>query len=134
MTQRVALVAAGDRAQRETMTAGNSRLAPVAAAFADAGIAAELALYADEFADEVRAQLLAVDAALVWVNPVTGSSDRTVLDALLRDVAAQGVLVSAHPDVIMRMGTKQVLYDTRDLGWGGEEPASNSTLWTPMPL
>jgi glutathione synthase/RimK-type ligase-like ATP-grasp enzyme len=117
---RVALVAAGDRAQRETMTAVNSRLAPIAAAFADAGLAAELAIYDDAFADDVRDQLLAVDAVLVWVNPVTGSSDRTVLDAVLRDVASHGVLVSAHPDVIVQMGTKQVLYDTRDLGWGSD--------------
>lgn len=115
---RVALVAAGDREQRETMTVGESRLAPVAAAFADIGIEAELALYDDEFADEVRAQLLTVDAALVWVNPVTGTNDRTVLDALLRDVASHDVLVSAHPDVIVKMGTKEVLYDTRGLGWG----------------
>jgi hypothetical protein len=36
---------------------------------------------------------------------------------LLREVAAHGVYVSAHPDVILKMGTKGVLYDTRDLGW-----------------
>jgi glutathione synthase/RimK-type ligase-like ATP-grasp enzyme len=100
------------------MTAPTSRLAPFVDAFAEVDIAAELAIYDDEFADEVRDQLLAVDAVLVWVNPITGSSDRTALDALLRDVAAHGVLVSAHPDVIQKMGTKQVLYETRDLGWG----------------
>jgi len=115
---RISLVVAGDRAQRETMTAANSRLAPIVDAFANADINAELAIYADEFADDVRDQLLGVDAALVWVNPITGSSDRALLDALLRDVASRGVLVSAHPDVIERMGTKQVLYDTRELGWG----------------
>jgi hypothetical protein len=41
-----------------------------------------------------------------------------VLDALLREVSARGVWVSAHPDVIARMGTKEVLYTTRELGWG----------------
>jgi hypothetical protein len=46
--------------------------------------------------------------------------DRSRLDPLLRDVAAQGVWVSAHPDVILKMGTKEVLYRTRDLGWGAD--------------
>jgi len=41
-----------------------------------------------------------------------------VLDALLREVAAAGVFVSAHPDVILRMGTKEVLFTTRELSWG----------------
>jgi hypothetical protein len=121
---RVALVADGDRVQRETLAASASRLAPVAAAFADAGITAELALYGDEFANEVGDQLLAVDACLVWVNPINGTNDRTTLDALLREVASHGVLVSAHPDVIVKMGTKQVLYDTRDLGWGSDTPST----------
>ena len=37
---------------------------------------------------------------------------------MLRDVAAKGVWVSAHPDVILKMGAKEVLYRTRHLGWG----------------
>jgi len=37
---------------------------------------------------------------------------------LLRDVATQGPWVSAHPDTILKMGTKEVLYRTRHLGWG----------------
>ena len=40
------------------------------------------------------------------------------LDALLRDVANQGVWVSAHPDVTLKMGVKEVLYRTKQLGWG----------------
>jgi len=36
----------------------------------------------------------------------------------LRDVAATGRWVSAHPDVILKMGVKEVLYRTKDLGWG----------------
>ena len=41
-----------------------------------------------------------------------------MLDAMLRDVAAKGIWVSAHPDVILKMGTKEVLHKTRHLGWG----------------
>jgi hypothetical protein len=39
---------------------------------------------------------------------------------MLRDVAASGVFVSTHPDVVLKLGTKDVLYRTRDLGWGCE--------------
>ena len=49
-----------------------------------------------------------------------GGTDRTKLDALLREVASAGTWVSAHPDVILKMGTKEVLFRTRDLGWGGD--------------
>jgi hypothetical protein len=41
-----------------------------------------------------------------------------VLDAMLRDVASHGLWVSANPDVILKMGVKEVLHRTRHLGWG----------------
>jgi hypothetical protein len=41
-----------------------------------------------------------------------------MLDALLRDVATRGPWVSAHPDVILKMGVKEVLFRTKHLGWG----------------
>ena len=43
-----------------------------------------------------------------------------IFDAVLRDVAAAGVHVSAHPDAIMKLGTKDVLVDTRAMGWGSD--------------
>jgi hypothetical protein len=43
-----------------------------------------------------------------------------VLDALLRDVSSRGVWVSTHPDVILKMGVKEVLCRTEHLGWGTE--------------
>ena len=66
----------------------------------------------------MREQLLAVDGVLVWVDPLHEGKTRSVLDAMLRDVAARGPWVSAHPDVILEMGVKEVLYRTRHLGWG----------------
>jgi hypothetical protein len=84
------------------------------------GIEAEPALYADDVVDQVRSQLLACDGVLVWVDPLFTGRNRTVLDAMLRDVAANGVWVSAHPDVILKMGAKEVLYRTRHLGWGAD--------------
>jgi hypothetical protein len=41
-----------------------------------------------------------------------------VLDAMLRDIASNGVWVSTHPDVILKMGVKEVLHRTKHLGWG----------------
>jgi len=38
----------------------------------------------------------------------------------LREVAAAGVWVSAHPDVILRMATKKVLVDTRQMSWSSD--------------
>ena len=61
---------------------------------------------------------LAVDGVLVWVDPIHQGQTRSVLDAMLRDVASRGPWVSAHPDVILKMGVKEVLHRTKHLGWG----------------
>jgi hypothetical protein len=92
----------------------------VAAALAQVGLSAEAAVFDEEWADDFLQQLRRVQAALVWIDPVSGDRDRHHLDALLRQAAAAGVLVSAHPDVILKMGTKEVLYQTRHLGWGSD--------------
>jgi hypothetical protein len=55
---------------------------------------------------------------LVWVDPLHEAKTRSVLDDLLRDVARRGPWVSAHPEVILKMGVKEVLHRTRHLGWG----------------
>ena len=116
---KIAIVWRGDRATRTTATPGNNRYHRVFEELAALGIAAEPAVFDEDFADEFRDQLLTVDGVLVWVNPLQdGLKTRAVLDPLLRDVAARGPWVSAHPDTILKMGTKEVLYRTRDLGWG----------------
>jgi hypothetical protein len=118
MTGRLALLWRGDREARANATAENNRYLHVFAALAARGIHAEPAVYSEEMEDEVRAQLLKLDGVLVWVNPQDNGRNRHRLDAMLRDVAARGVWVSAHPDVILKMGTKKVLHRTRHLGWG----------------
>ena len=82
------------------------------------GVSAEATVYSDVISDKVRERLLGLDGVLVWVDPIVNGQDRCRLDAVLRDVASQGVWVSAHPDIISKMGTKEVLYRTRHLGWG----------------
>ena len=87
-------------------------------AFSALGIPAEPVVYSDDIADAVKDQLLGLDGVLVWVNPIEQELDRTKLDFILREVADAGVWVSAHPDVILRMATKQVLVDTKQMSWG----------------
>jgi len=116
--QTVAILSRGDAAARRDTTAHNSRFVRVFEALAAAGIDAYPAIYDESFAGAVRDQLLTADGVLVWVDPIHQDKTRAELDALLRDVAAQGPWVSAHPDVILKMGVKDVLYRTRHLGWG----------------
>ena len=116
----IAIVYPGDREIRRLATRDNNRFAAVFAAFAERGVDAQPAVYNLEQISQLRDQLLEVDGALVWVNPINDGRSRAPLDALLRDVAAAGVFVSTHPDVIMKLGTKDVLVDTREMGWGSD--------------
>jgi hypothetical protein len=75
-------------------------------------------VFDEDTADEVRDQLLNADGVLVRVDPISGGKTRAVLDPLLGDVASRGPWVSAHPDVILKMGVKEVLHSTKHLGWG----------------
>lgn len=117
---RVAILSHRVREAPETLPPEKGRFGKVFQALGALGMIAEPALYHDEICDEIRRQLMQVDGVLVWVNPVEGGHDRSVLDAMLRDVAASGVFVSAHPDIIQTLGTKEVLYRTQGIGWGCE--------------
>ncbi|PXY16696.1 Cj0069 family protein [Prauserella flavalba] len=115
---RIGLLSRGDRSSGRQSACAEARLAPLVTAFAERDVTVEPVVYGDDQIDDVRRQMLGLDGVLVWVNPLQDGADRSHLDALLREVSACGVWISAHPDVIMRMGTKEVLYSTRDLGWG----------------
>ena len=112
---RVAVMFAGDPSIRATVKLEETRLGNIAKALRDVGLDVEAASYADEVADEVRDQLLGVDGVLVWVDPIRKDGNRAKLDPILRDVANHGVFVSSHPDLILKMGTKEVLYRTRNM-------------------
>ncbi len=116
----VALLYPGDRAARDRADPGESRFAALFTAFAAAGLHTEPAVYHDDFADEVAVQLRRVQVVLVWCNPIESGRRRDRLDAMLREVASSGVRVSAHPDAILRLGTKDVLFETRDLPFGSD--------------
>lgn len=120
LRSKVAILWRGDAAARRDATPQNSRFVRVFEALAAAGVEALPIVYDETFADEVRDRLLAVDGVLVWVDPIHQGKTRAALDPLLREVSAQGPWVSAHPDVILKMGVKEVLYRTRHLGWGAD--------------
>jgi hypothetical protein len=117
---KIAILWHGDRESRNNLNAKNNKFSKIFEEFQQYNFIVEPAVYNDEFVDEVRHQLSQVDGVLVWVNPIEGGKDRHILDDMLRDVASSGVFVSTHPDVILKMGTKEVLYQTRDMEWGGD--------------
>ncbi len=77
-------------------------------------------LYNDTISDKLAKDLSRYNAILVWVNPIEQQGDRTTLDALLMNLSAQGCFVSAHPDTILKMGTKEILYKIRETEFGGD--------------
>ena len=78
----------GDTPVAETRNHG--RLLPVFNALNDIGVIATPVLYDEATAGDVRGQLLAVDAVLVWVDPIAGGQRREALDSLLREVSVTG--------------------------------------------
>src|SRR3954451_18949157 len=114
----IAILWRGARTTRRQATPHNNRFHRIFEELARLGLRAEPAVYDETFADEVRAQLLRAEGVLVWVNPLQDGKTRSSLDLMLREVALHGPWVSAHPDTILKMGTKEVLVRTRHLGWG----------------
>jgi glutathione synthase/RimK-type ligase-like ATP-grasp enzyme len=114
----VALVERGGNAMREATQPATGRLHAIGKALERRGLSPEPALYDEENSGAFEQRLLEMDAVLVWVNPVDAGRTRQGLDDILRRVAAAGVFVSAHPDVIAKIGVKAVLHWTRTLGWG----------------
>src|SRR6185295_9068329 len=104
---RIAILWRGDQAERRGTEPETSRFKAVFAALAAVGVDAEPVVYEDDVLDVVRSQLATLDGVLVWVNPIHEGRNRAKLDSLLRAVAARGVWVSAHPDVVLKMGTKE---------------------------
>src|SRR4051812_12689624 len=117
---KLALVWRGDPEAPDRPTKHGTRLQPLADALIEVGIEIEPVVYFDDAVEAVRDRLLQCDGLMVWVDPLADGQDRSRLDPMLRQVARGGVWVSAHPDVILKMGTKEVLFRTRELGWGAD--------------
>lgn len=115
-TASVALLGYGER----LANAPDNLFERLAEAFAARAIAAKQVSFRHDLADRVRRDLDGFDAVLAWVNPLEEGCARTALDDILRDLAAGGVMVGAHPNVIAKLGTKEVLYHTRFMAWGAD--------------
>ena len=117
---RIGILWRGDRSARPSTPDVGRGLRPLYAAFEQLSIELRPVVFEDGAIDEVRDELLALDGVLVWVNPIQDGANRSNLDALLFEVASHGVWVSAHPTVILKLGTKDVLHSTRSVGWGDD--------------
>ena len=87
------------------------------------GLVVETVPFARDRVTELANRLAALtrgEGVLAWADPIGDDGDRTGLDRLLRRAEEAGVWVSARPDVVDRLGTKEVLYTTRHLGWGSD--------------
>ena len=89
-------------------------------AFMENGFEVSSVLFNDDAVDKLKIDLLKFDAVLVWVNPIEKGKDRKILDSLLKEISEKGIYVSSHPDIILKIGTKEVLYQTKDMDWGGD--------------
>lgn len=118
--QKIAIIWRSDWRAPDAPTKYDSRLKPIREALRAARLEPSPFAFSEEQADALRDLLRSCGGALVWVNPIAEGRDRALLDEILRDAAKQGVWVSAHPDVIAAMATKEVLYRTRELGWGSD--------------
>ena len=115
----VALMIFGDiNSNRNALT--EEKYKDLAAAFASHGFNVESVLYNDASVGRLTIDLLKFDAVLVWVNPIEQGTNRKKLDSLLAEISGKGCFVSTHPEVILKMGTKDVLYKTKDMDWGGD--------------
>lgn len=73
---KIAIVWRGDAASRAVATPQNNRYRQIFSELLALGIEAEPAVYCEEMQDEVRAQLVRAEGALVWVNPLEGGRTR----------------------------------------------------------
>jgi len=124
---RIAILWRGDRTVDSPAPPADRQLGPLFDALSRLNVSIVPVPFADDAIDEVREELLGCDGVLVWVNPIQDGANRALLDPLLREASAHGVFVSAHPDVILRLGTKEVIFRTRKLGWGSDTALYSSS-------
>lgn len=118
--KRVALLKRGDSPLRAETVSTTEPLFPLAQLLSPHGVETHSVTFNDETDHELRNLLLTYDAVLVWVNPLNEGHSRDILNKVLLQVANGEVFVSAHPDIIRKLGTKEVLHLTRGMSWGSD--------------
>ena len=119
MKANLAVLVYGDvNSKRNALT--EEKYKDLALAFLAQGSNFESVVYNDQVAEKLSNDLLKYDAVLVWVNPIEQGNGREKLDSLLVKLSDKGCFVSTHPEVILKMGTKDILYKTKDMDWGSD--------------
>jgi hypothetical protein len=115
----IAILIYGDiNSNRNALT--EEKYKELATSLVSEGFNVKSVLYNDDVAEKLSVELVNYDAVLVWINPIEQGNDRKKLDSLLIEISGKGCFVSTHPDVILKMGTKDILYKTKDMDWGGD--------------
>ena len=118
----IALILYGDsNSTKNTFT--DEMYKGLAESLQEAGFNVETVLYHHSKAKQLLTDLERFSAALSWVNPkerTERGADNLDLDDVLVSISKKGVFVSTHPEIIMKIGTKRVLYTTRNMDWGGD--------------
>jgi hypothetical protein len=123
---RIGILWRGDRMVASPAPRADRQLGHLLDALATHDVIIVMIPYDDDAINVVQEEILGCDGVLVWVNPIQDGANRAILDSLLLHVSDLGVFVSAHPDVILKLGTKEVIVRTRDLGWGSDCELYNS--------
>ena len=125
--QSIALILYGDEnSTRNAFTDDNYK--GLAEALTEAGFKVESVLYHHSKAKQLITDLERFTAVMSWVNPkerLERGADNLDLDAVLLSLSKKGVFVSTHPEIILKIGTKKVLYSTRSMDWGGDTEIYN---------
>ena len=118
----IALILYGDEnSTRNAFTDDNFK--ELAESLTKSGFNVESVLYHHSKAKQLETDLERFTAVLSWVNPkerIERGTDNLNLDDILLNISKKGVFVSTHPDIILKIGTKRVLYSTCDMDWGGD--------------
>jgi hypothetical protein len=118
----IALILYGDsNSTRNALT--DNGFKGLADSLIEAGFNVESVLYHHSRATELITELEQFSAVLSWVNPrerTEHGKDNLDLDDVLLNISKKGVYVSTHPDIILKIGTKKVLYSTRNMDWGDD--------------
>ena len=126
MKNKVAILLAGDPTVFGSISEEKRKLHGLFSAFEKEHIDTQLIVYADTYVPEIEKQLLEKDAVLVWINPIEKGNSRSILDAMLRRISDEHIFVSTNPNVILKIGTKDVLYTTKEMDWGTDVEIYNS--------
>ena len=114
---KIAIVWRGDAEARRHATPQNNRFHRVFEELAAIGIDAEPAVYAEDSWTKCASSSSPLMACSSGSIRSTGQNTNDARCDVAR-CCARGTWVSAHPDVILKMGVKEVLHRTRHLGWG----------------